>query len=101
MKNAGGGSLTIGVLPGDADLLFDALLVEFHRVYPKISLSVIESTKIMEQVIHGAIDIGVTTTPIPDERITVIPLLHEEFALAIRSDHSLAFVEVPLPSFSI
>jgi len=84
------GSLTIGVLPGDADLLFDALLVEFHRAYPKLSLSVIESTKILEQVITGAIDMGVTTTPMPDERITVVPLFHEEFALAVRADHSLA-----------
>ncbi|CAM5783874.1 MULTISPECIES: LysR family transcriptional regulator [Brevibacillus] len=90
MKNVQGGTLTIGVLPGDADLLFDALLVEFHRTYPQLSLSVIESTKVLEQVISGTIDIGVTTTPPPAERMTVLPLFHEEFALAIRADHPLA-----------
>ncbi|WP_134686741.1 LysR family transcriptional regulator [Brevibacillus migulae] len=90
MKDIQGGSLTIGVLPGDADLLFNALLVKFHQTYPKLSLSVIETTKIVEQVAAGTIDIGVTTTPPPDERITVVPLFHEEFALAVRTDHPLA-----------
>lgn len=90
MKDMQGGSITIGVLPGDADLLFNALLVQFHQTYPKLSLSVIETTKIIEQVAAGTIDIGVTTTPSPDERFTVVPLFHEEFALAVRSDHPLA-----------
>ncbi len=90
MKNFQGGSLTIGVLPGDADLLFNALLITFHKTYPKITLSVLETTKIVEQVMSGAIDIGVTTTPPPDERMTVLPLFHEEFALAVPKDHLLA-----------
>ncbi|MFM1655346.1 LysR family transcriptional regulator [Brevibacillus sp. B_LB10_24] len=90
MKHVQGGTLSIGVLPGDADLLFNALLVEFHRTYPKISLSVIETTKISEQIIQGTIDIGVTTTPPPDKRLTIIPLVNEEFALAVRSDNPLA-----------
>lgn len=90
MKNVQGGTLTIGVLPGDADLLFNSLLVQFHQTYPKLSLSVIESTKILDQVASGSIDIGVTTTPPPDERMTVVPLFHEEFSLAVRLDHPLA-----------
>ncbi|WP_312113158.1 LysR family transcriptional regulator [Brevibacillus reuszeri] len=90
LQNVQSGSLTIGVLPGDADLLFNALLIEFHRTYPKLSLSVIESTKILEQIIQGTIDIGVTTMPVSDERMTVIPLFHEEFALAVPASHSLA-----------
>ncbi|WP_289141398.1 LysR family transcriptional regulator [uncultured Brevibacillus sp.] len=90
LQNVQSGSLSIGVLPGDADLMFNALLIEFHRTYPKLSLSVIESTKILEQIIEGTIDIGVTTMPVTDERMTVIPLFHEEFALAISAGHSLA-----------
>lgn len=90
LQNVQSGSLSIGVLPGDADLIFNALLIEFHRTYPKLSLSVIESTKILEQIIQGTIDIGVTTMPVSDERMTVIPLFHEEFALAVPAGHSLA-----------
>lgn len=86
-----GGRLDIGILPGDGDLLFDALLVDFHKAYPKLSIRVTETTDVYEQVLDGTRDLGVTTVPLkPDERISIIPLFHEEFALAIRSDHPLA-----------
>lgn len=91
LKRMEGGRLDIGILPGDGDLLFDALLVDFHRAYPKISIRVTETLDVYEQVLEGTRDLGVTTTPSkPDDRIAVIPLFHEEFALAIRSDHPLA-----------
>ncbi|MCR8645434.1 LysR family transcriptional regulator [Paenibacillus sp. N1-5-1-14] len=86
-----GGRLDIGILPGDGDLLFDALLIDFHRSYPKLSISVTETMDVYEQVVNGTRDLGVTTTPShPDERIAVIPLFHEEFALAIHKDHPFA-----------
>ncbi|TYP74533.1 LysR family transcriptional regulator [Paenibacillus methanolicus] len=91
LKRMEGGRLDIGILPGDGDLLFDALLIDFHRAYPKLSISVTETMEVYEQVLSGARDLGVTTVPSkPDERVAVIPLFHEEFALAIRSDHQLA-----------
>ncbi|MFB9328937.1 LysR family transcriptional regulator [Paenibacillus aurantiacus] len=91
LKRMDGGRLDIGILPGDGDLLFDALLIDFHRAYPKLSISVTETMDVYEQVLQGTRDLGVTTVPLkPDERMAVIPLFHEEFALAIRSDHPLA-----------
>jgi LysR family hydrogen peroxide-inducible transcriptional activator len=91
LKKMEGGRLDIGILPGDGDLLFDSLLIDFHKTYPKLSISVTETMDVYEQVLNGTRDLGVTTVPIkPDERITIIPLFHEEFALAIQSDHPLA-----------
>ncbi|MCH5584418.1 LysR family transcriptional regulator [Shimazuella sp. AN120528] len=91
LKRMEGGRLDIGILPGDGDLLFDALLVDFHRTYPKLSISVTETMDVYEQVVDGTRDLGVTTVPLnPDDRIAVIPLFHEEFALAIQSDHPIA-----------
>ena len=34
LKQMQGGSLSIGVLPGDADLMFNAMLLNFHQTYP-------------------------------------------------------------------
>lgn len=94
LKRMEGGRLDIGILPGDGDLLFDALLIDFHKTYPKLSISVTETTDVYEQVLDGTRDLGVTTVPLkPDESIAVIPLFHEEFALAVRSDHPLAKVK--------
>lgn len=90
LKQIKGGSLTIGVLPGDADLMFNSLLLDFHSTYPNVSLSLVETVKVSEQVIEGMIDIGVTTSPNPDERIVQIPLFYEEFSLAVAKETSLA-----------
>lgn len=90
LKQMQGGSLSIGVLPGDADLLFNSLLLNFHQTYPTISLSLLETTKVTEQVLDRSIDVGVTIGPVEDGRLTSIPLFHEEFSLAVRATDSLA-----------
>jgi LysR family transcriptional regulator, hydrogen peroxide-inducible genes activator len=91
LKRMERGRLDIGILPGDGDLLFDALLIDFHLAYPKLSISVTETMDVYEQVVDGKRDLGVTTLPSnPDDRISIIPLFHEEFALAIQSDHPVA-----------
>ncbi|WP_159888564.1 LysR family transcriptional regulator [Paenibacillus puerhi] len=90
LKQMQGGSLSIGVLPGDADLMFNALLLDFHQTYPTISLSLLETTKVTEQVLDRSIDVGVTIGPVIDERLTSIPLFREEFSLAVRSNDPLA-----------
>ncbi|MDG0814344.1 LysR family transcriptional regulator [Cohnella rhizosphaerae] len=90
LKHKQGGALSIGVLPGDADLLFNALLLDFHRAYPQVSVSLLETMKVTEQVLDRSLDIGVTISPVADERLTAIPLFREEFALAVDSRHPLA-----------
>lgn len=90
LKQMQGGSLSIGVLPGDADLIFNALLLNFHQSYPSISLSLLETMKVTEQVLDRSIDVGVTIGPVADERLTIIPLFREEFSLAVSVNDPLA-----------
>ncbi|MBX4148251.1 LysR family transcriptional regulator [Paenibacillus lautus] len=90
LKQMQGGSLSIGVLPGDADLMFNAMLLNFHQTYPTLSLSLLETTKVTEQVLDRSIDVGVTIGPVIDERLTTIPLFHEEFSLAVSRNDPLA-----------
>ncbi|WHY72946.1 LysR family transcriptional regulator [Fictibacillus enclensis] len=86
LKMGKGGSLTIGVLPGDADLVFDALLLDFHRTHPDTSVSLIETMDVTGQVLSGGIDIGITIRPDPDQRLVEIPLFEETFSLAVHAD---------------
>ncbi|MBA2938252.1 LysR family transcriptional regulator [Paenibacillus sp. CGMCC 1.16610] len=90
LKQMQGGSLSIGILPGDADLLFNALLLSFHQTYPTITLSLMETTRVTEQILDRSIDVGVTIGPISDERLTAIPLFHEEFSLAVSRNDPFA-----------
>ncbi|WP_408008402.1 LysR family transcriptional regulator substrate-binding protein [Pseudalkalibacillus sp. A8] len=70
--------------------MFNSLLLDFHNTYPNVSISLIETSQVTDQVIEGKIDIGVTTSPDPDERIMQIPLFHEEFSLAVLKETTLA-----------
>lgn len=90
LKQMQGGSLSIGVLPGDADLIFNTLLLNFHQTYPTISLSLLETMKVTEQVIDRSIDVGITIGPVVDERLTSISLSHEEFSLAVSVNDPLS-----------
>ncbi|SFI37143.1 DNA-binding transcriptional regulator, LysR family [Paenibacillus sp. UNC496MF] len=90
LKQTKGGSLVIGVLPGDADLMFDSLVLAFHRAHPAISLSLLESADVTERVLDRTIDVGVTIEPVADERLTKFPLFREEFALAVAASDPLA-----------
>lgn len=90
LKQMQGGSLSIGVLPGDADLMFNAFLLSFHQTYPTISLSLLETMTITEQVLDRSIDFGVTVGPVIDKRLTSIPLYHDEFSLAVSKNDLLA-----------
>lgn len=97
LKTMKGGSLSIGVLPGDADLMFNSLLLSFHHAYPNISLSLLETTRVTEQVLDRSIDVGVTIEPVSDERMTKIPLFREEFSLGVSARDPLAEMSsVPL-----
>ncbi|CAI6035252.1 LysR family transcriptional regulator [Cohnella sp. JJ-181] len=97
LKLTQGGSLSVGVLPGDADLLFNSLLLDFHQAYPQVTVSLQETMNVTEQVLDRTIDIGVTIGPVADERLTAIPLFHEEFALAVGTLDPLATASsVPL-----
>ncbi|MBB3131364.1 DNA-binding transcriptional LysR family regulator [Paenibacillus rhizosphaerae] len=90
LKHMQGGSLSIGVLPGDAEFMFKAFILNFHQTYPTISLSLLETIKITEQVLDRSIDFGVTVGAVIDTRITSIPLYHEEFSLAVSKNDPLA-----------
>ncbi|TDQ33723.1 LysR family transcriptional regulator [Aureibacillus halotolerans] len=90
LKQMKGGSLTIGILPGDADLMFNALLLDFHHKYPDVTLSLVETMSVTERVINGTFDIGVTIAPISDERLVHQSLFYEEFSLAVANKSPLA-----------
>lgn len=97
LKKMQSGTISIGVLPGDADLMFNGLLLSFHQANPNISLSLLETMKVTEQVLDRSIDFGVTIGPVIDERLTSIPMYHEEFSLAvIRNDPLAAECSIPL-----
>ena len=72
-------------------LLTDAL-VAFHRLYPRIELTVTElaTEETRDGLLHNHLDVGVVFLPLFDEQLAYRPLYDEELVLAISSSHEYA-----------
>ncbi|MGJ4896001.1 MULTISPECIES: LysR family transcriptional regulator [unclassified Bradyrhizobium] len=84
------GHIRIGSVSSVAARLLPARLAEFKRMYPRITVSLIEGTdaEVCEWVEKDIIDLGLTgeTTP----AVQPIVIMEDEFVLVVASDHRLA-----------
>ena len=84
------GTIRIGLMPSDLDYRISDLIIQFHRMFPKIKLEVIASIEILQQVLESEVDIGIGTNVIPNERLISIPLCTEEYVLTVSKNHPFA-----------
>jgi Transcriptional regulator len=78
------GRLVLGVLPCDLDEVLTPVMIEFHQKFPNIQLLIQDSNRIVEEVLEGNIDIGITAAPVVEEsKLVHVPLYTEEFAVAV------------------
>ncbi|GAA3408308.1 LysR family transcriptional regulator [Paenibacillus hodogayensis] len=84
------GSLRVAVLPSDLDYRLTALLIEFHKEFPRTKVQVVPSLNIVNQVLDNEVDIGVGLSAKPDSRLHRTPFYTETYSLYIRQDHPLA-----------
>jgi len=90
------GSLSIGAGATATTYLLPALLRAFHTAHPGIRLHVREqgSTAVADAVRAGALDLGVVTLPVPDERgLEITHWREDELLLIVPPDHRLARAE--------
>ena len=88
------GSLSIAALPGELTDLVSTLLLEFHKNYPDIKVSVTSTDDISEFIMQNKVDFAITIASsdlsLDNEKIMKIPLYVEEFYLAISKKQPLA-----------
>ena len=84
------GALVIGAIPSDLDYRITQLLIDFHKEFPHVRLTVLTSVEVLKQVLEMEVDIGIGILPLPDERIVSIPLSSEEYVLVVPGNHELA-----------
>ncbi len=86
------GSLTIGVVQTVNAFLTPKVVAEFSKAHPLVSLQIEElaAGEIEEGIQSGRIDLGVSFAPSSDKLFHTVPLLEEEFVMAVASNHPLA-----------
>lgn len=101
------GAVRIGSSRTRSVCLLTQALVDFHRRYPKIRLSVVEGSteRLREHVLQGHVDFALVYEPLPENLFQTVPLLEERVLLAVPPNHPFArkfngVQPVPYPQIS-
>ncbi len=86
------GELVVSANEGTCLHILPEVFAEFKRQYPSVAVSVKrqEHNKILEAIIENSCDFGVVSMPVPDKRLTVVPIHRDELILITPPRHPLA-----------
>lgn len=83
IKGFEAGNISIACIPTVAPYLFPLILCTLSKKYPKVNFNIYEITTelIVKEIIAGAIDIGIVSTPIANKQLNEHSLYYEDFVL--------------------
>jgi len=86
------GEIVVSANEGTCLHILPEVFAEFKRQYPSVAVSVkrLEHNKILEAIIENSCDFGVVSLPVPDKRLTVVPIHHDELVVITPPHHPLA-----------
>ncbi|MDQ0495349.1 LysR family transcriptional regulator [Paenibacillus brasilensis] len=86
------GTLKIGALQTVVNYLLPPTVIEFHRKYPNIELSIfgLRTGDIYNALLQNELDLGIVMLPMKHDGLESIPLYKEDLALAAPVDHPVA-----------
>ncbi|MGA3052621.1 MAG: LysR family transcriptional regulator [Candidatus Korobacteraceae bacterium] len=86
------GELVVSANEGTCLHILPEVFAEFKRQYPSVAVSVkrLEHNKILEAIIENSCDFGVVSMPVPDKRLTVVPIHRDELVVITPPHHPLA-----------
>lgn len=85
------GNFRIGALPTIAPYLFPRIVPGITEHFDQISIDAFEKTtaQLVQQLLHGELDIGIMVTPNDEQHLKFFPIYREEFVLYISHHHDL------------
>ncbi len=86
------GELVVSANEGTCLHILPEVFAEFKRQYPNVAVSVkrLEHNKILEAIIENSCDFGVVSMPVPDKRLTVVPIHRDELVVITPPHHPLS-----------
>ncbi len=86
------GEIVVSANEGTCLHILPEVFAEFKRQYPSVGVGVkrLEHAKILEAIIDNSCDFGVVSMPVPDKRLTVVPIHRDELIVITPPHHSLA-----------
>ncbi len=86
------GEIVVSANEGTCLHILPEVFAEFKRQYPSVAVNVkrLEHNKILEAIIDNSCDFGVVSMPVPDKRLTVVPIHRDELIVITPPQHPLA-----------
>ncbi len=86
------GEIVVSANEGTCLHILPEVFAEFKRQYPSVAVNVkrMEHNKIFEAIIDNSCDFGVVSMPVPDKRLTVVPIHRDELIVITPPHHPLA-----------
>jgi DNA-binding transcriptional LysR family regulator len=86
------GEIVVSANEGTCLHILPEVFAQFKRQYPSVAVSVKrqEHNKILEAIIENSCDFGVVSMPVPDKRLTVVPIHHDELVVITPPRHALS-----------
>jgi len=92
MERVPRGEIVVAANEGTCLHILPEVFAEFKRQYPSVGVNVkrLEHNKILEAIIDNSCDFGVVSMPVPDKRLTVVPIHRDELVVITPPLHPLA-----------
>lgn len=92
MERVPRGEVVVGANEGTCLHVLPEVFAQFKKQYPGVAVNInrLESTAILEAVIENAVDFGVVSLPVSDNRLTVVPIHRDELVVICAPHHPLA-----------
>jgi len=92
MERVPRGEIVVSANEGTCLHILPEVFAEFKRQYPTVGVGVkrLEHSKILEAIIDNSCDFGIVSLPVPDKRLTVVPIHREELIVITPPNHPLA-----------
>jgi LysR family transcriptional regulator, low CO2-responsive transcriptional regulator len=86
------GEIVVSANEGTCLHILPEVFAEFKRQYPNVAVNVkrLEHGKILEAIIDNSCDFGIVSLPVPDKRLTIVPIHREELIVITPPCHPLA-----------
>lgn len=86
------GRIAVAALPSIAAVVLPPAIAHYRQQHPSVEVAVLDglSGSVLDAVVHGQADIGLTIRPSPRATLSYQPLLSDEFGLVCRPDDELA-----------
>jgi DNA-binding transcriptional LysR family regulator len=92
MERVPRGEIVVSANEGTCLHILPEVFAEFKRQYPNVAVGVkrLEHAKILEAIIDNSCDFGIVSLPVPDKRLTIVPIHREELIVITPPHHPLA-----------